>query len=221
MGRGGCPGRRPGGGRMVVVRPGTAPGRAGEAFDAHPASDVDAAAWPALEFGFHDAVWVSDGGGAATIFARDSAAARRLAAVLEGKTDIRREGGHRAARPDHADAVFLAGARKILDYLVAGDVYQVNRRGGCPPRSWPAAPSSWRSPWQRQRPPPTPPSLPRPMARVRCSATRPSVSSASTATAAWRRHPSKACGRALPIPRPIGRRPWPCSRRPRTAPSTS
>ena len=95
--------------------------------DAHALSDADRAAWPALEFGFHEAVWVSDGGGAATIFARDSAAARRLAAVLEGNADPEAPSAAIGPLvPDHPDGVFLAGARRILDYLVAGDVYQVN-----------------------------------------------------------------------------------------------
>jgi para-aminobenzoate synthetase component I len=83
------------------------------------------AAWPLAELHFHDAVWARDGDGAAKIFARDAAAARRLADVLA-----------RPAAPvpfrlgaliaDHPDSRFLDGVARVLEYLRAGDAYQVN-----------------------------------------------------------------------------------------------
>ena len=80
---------------------------------------------PLFEFRFHDAVWVRDETGAAQIFAREPKAAERLAELLSRV---------RAAEPPrvgalgavHPDARFLDGVRRILDYLQAGDAYQVN-----------------------------------------------------------------------------------------------
>ncbi|HLK90425.1 MAG TPA: anthranilate synthase component I family protein [Polyangia bacterium] len=80
---------------------------------------------PLFQFHFHDAVWVREAGGAARIFARDEAAAARLAALLarEARSEPPRLG---ALLPVDGDASFLAGVRRILDYLHAGDTYQVN-----------------------------------------------------------------------------------------------
>jgi para-aminobenzoate synthetase component 1 len=89
--------------------------------------DAAPAGWPSLEFGFHDAVWTSDAAGEARIFARDAAAAARLrdrlAAPTPGEVLAPAVG---ALAPDLPDEVFLAGVRRILEYLAAGDVYQVN-----------------------------------------------------------------------------------------------
>jgi para-aminobenzoate synthetase component 1 len=87
-----------------------------------PARAVDA---PLFEFHFHDAVWVRDGAGEAKIFARDAAAGERLAGLLSGavSTEPPRLG---PLRPVDPEATFLAGVRRILDYLHAGDAYQVN-----------------------------------------------------------------------------------------------
>jgi len=80
---------------------------------------------PLFEFYFNDAVWVRDATGAATIFARDSGAAERFASLLSGgrPTEPPRLGALEAVHPE---ATFLAGVGRILDYLQAGDAYQVN-----------------------------------------------------------------------------------------------
>jgi para-aminobenzoate synthetase component 1 len=81
--------------------------------------------WAAAEMHFHDAVWIRDAGKGATILAVDRDAGTRLAARLNrpARTRPPRLG---PLRPDHDDAVFLGGVRRILDYLLAGDTYQVN-----------------------------------------------------------------------------------------------
>jgi para-aminobenzoate synthetase component I len=84
---------------------------------------------PLFEFYFNDSVWVRNETGAATIHARDRAAADRLADLLSHP--CARE---RLARPPvlgaleavHPQATFLDGVGRILDYLEAGDAYQVN-----------------------------------------------------------------------------------------------
>ena len=80
---------------------------------------------PLFEFHFNDAVWVREGTGAATIRARDRAAAERLAELLSRPrpTEPPLLG---ALEPVHPDQTFLDGVARILDYLQAGDAYQVN-----------------------------------------------------------------------------------------------
>jgi len=80
---------------------------------------------PLFEFYFNDAVWVREAAGAATIFARDSAAAGRLAELLSraSPTEPPRLGALEAVHPDET---FLDGVGRILDYLQTGDAYQVN-----------------------------------------------------------------------------------------------
>jgi para-aminobenzoate synthetase component 1 len=97
----------------------------GRGFVGLPARAGGAAPWPLAEVHFHDAVWVRGAGGDATIFARDEAAARRLADLLERPAPAAAiQLG--ALRPDHADDRFLAGVERVLEYLRAGDAYQVN-----------------------------------------------------------------------------------------------
>ena len=81
-------------------------------------------AWPLVEVHAHDAVWMRDAGGA-TIFACDAAAARRLEERLARPAPAvpTRMG---ALKADHGDDLFLAGVERILEYLRAGDAYQVN-----------------------------------------------------------------------------------------------
>jgi para-aminobenzoate synthetase component 1 len=103
----------------------------GRAFVGLPARATDAgdgAAWPAVEIHFHDAVWVRDAGGQATIFAEDAAAAHRLAEVLATPAPAAASEPLRlgALRPDHPDQLFLDGVERVLEYLRAGDAYQVN-----------------------------------------------------------------------------------------------
>jgi para-aminobenzoate synthetase component 1 len=90
------------------------------------APDPVVAPYAPLEFHFHDAVWIREGDGAATIFARDEAAARRLLARLETPAPRAPYAPPGALMPDAAADVYLDGARRVLEYLRAGDAYQVN-----------------------------------------------------------------------------------------------
>ncbi len=96
----------------------------GRAFIGLPARAGGDQAWPLVEVHTHDAVWVRDAGGA-TIFACDAAAARRLEERLARPAPaVPIRMGALAA--DHGDDLFLAGVERILEYLRAGDAYQVN-----------------------------------------------------------------------------------------------
>ena len=93
-----------------------------------PARARDDHGWPDLQFYFYDAVFILDGArGKATIFAQDLAAARRLEArlAMPSGPDIAPP-TLGALRPDENDSLYLEGAARILDYLRAGDAYQVN-----------------------------------------------------------------------------------------------
>jgi anthranilate/para-aminobenzoate synthase component I len=79
---------------------------------------------PLYEAHFHDAVWVRGADGA-TIFARDEAAASRLARRL-ARDDPPRPATLGALIGDAPDAEFIAGVQRIRAYLEAGDAYQVN-----------------------------------------------------------------------------------------------
>jgi len=97
----------------------------GRAFVGLPSRAGGEPAWPLAELHFHDAVWVRGAGGAATIFARDEVAARRLADLLERPASPAAiQLG--ALRADHPDDRFLDGVERVLEYLRAGDAYQVN-----------------------------------------------------------------------------------------------
>src|SRR5262249_43523708 len=74
---------------------------------------------------FHEAIWVREADGRAVLLARDEAAARRLADRLSRPAAVRPP-ALGALIADHDDGVYLEGVRRILDYLVAGDAYQVN-----------------------------------------------------------------------------------------------
>jgi para-aminobenzoate synthetase component 1 len=90
------------------------------------APDGAAAPYAPLEFHFYDAVWIRDVGGAATIFARDEAAARRLSARLATPAPRAPYAPPGPLTPDAPADVYLGGARRVLEYLRAGDAYQVN-----------------------------------------------------------------------------------------------
>jgi anthranilate/para-aminobenzoate synthase component I len=87
-----------------------------------PARETDG---PLFAFHFHDAVWIREADGEARIHARDTASADALAALLgrEVASEPARLG---PLEPAHPPATFLDGVRRILDYLQAGDAYQVN-----------------------------------------------------------------------------------------------
>ncbi len=83
---------------------------------------------PLFEFHFNDAVWVREATGEARICARDTAAAERLAGLLSPARETEppvfpRLGALEAVHPDQT---FLSGVARILEYLRAGDAYQVN-----------------------------------------------------------------------------------------------
>jgi para-aminobenzoate synthetase component I len=81
---------------------------------------------PLFEFHFNDAVWVRDEDGAATIHARDSRAADRLADLLSRPRAATEPPVLGALEAVHPRTTFLDGVGRILDYLRAGDAYQVN-----------------------------------------------------------------------------------------------
>jgi para-aminobenzoate synthetase component 1 len=92
-----------------------------------PAPDAEVAAFAPLEFHFYDAVWVRPVDGPATIFALDEAAGRRLRARLgEGAASGAVSARLEPLAADHDARLYLDGARRVLDYLRAGDAYQVN-----------------------------------------------------------------------------------------------
>jgi anthranilate synthase component 1 len=78
----------------------------------------------ALDVRFHDAVWIRRAAGA-QIVARDAAAAQRLRARLE--SDVPEQSAQLGAlEPVEDPRRHLEGVARILEYLRAGDVYQVN-----------------------------------------------------------------------------------------------
>jgi para-aminobenzoate synthetase component 1 len=108
----------------------------GRAFSGLAPRAAGEAGWPLAEIHCHDAVWMREAGGAATIFECDAAAARRLADLLA--RPVRPAPIHLGAlTADHPDAWFLDGVARVLEYLRAGDAYQVNlsrrRSAACAP----------------------------------------------------------------------------------------
>jgi para-aminobenzoate synthetase component 1 len=103
----------------------------GRRWIALPSRARDDHGWADLEVRFHDAVWTRDAAsGAARVLARDEAAARRLLARLGGAAP---GPGDPAAGPvigplraEQPAAAYFTAVRRILDYLGAGDAYQVN-----------------------------------------------------------------------------------------------
>jgi anthranilate/para-aminobenzoate synthase component I len=87
---------------------------------------VRSSGWPELEFRFYDALWVRQGE-SAEIWAHDQAAAARLASRLSAPLDDPEIVEVLGPLEDlDAPEDYLAGVRRILEYLRAGDVYQVN-----------------------------------------------------------------------------------------------
>ncbi len=96
--------------------------------------------WPDIEFRFYDALVacdVSSGRGHAEIWARDERAAARAAEKIPGPAPDSREEPESATGAPLAELEeperHLAAIGRALDYIVAGDIYQVNlaRRLGC------------------------------------------------------------------------------------------
>jgi para-aminobenzoate synthetase component 1 len=96
--------------------------------------------WPQLEFRFYDAfLAVAGARGVSTICARDGESARRLTAVLlSSGRDEELDVGLPAAESGPLDEleaprVHLDAVARALEYIRAGDIYQVNlaRRLGC------------------------------------------------------------------------------------------
>jgi len=125
--------------------------------------------WSDLEMRFYDAVWIGDGSSTHRphIFAIDEDAARRLHDRLTdvgagGSASAPSEGGESESHereaalleplvPDEPSELYLTRVARILEYLRAGDVYQVNlarrlsARLTAPPA--PAGPSPWSATW--------------------------------------------------------------------------
>jgi para-aminobenzoate synthetase component I len=87
-----------------------------------------ASGWSDLEFRFYDAFWVHEPGrGSTEIWAVDPAAADRLQARLSqepGPPDP--DGELDVLEPSEPAERYLDAAERVLEYLRAGDVYQVN-----------------------------------------------------------------------------------------------
>jgi para-aminobenzoate synthetase component 1 len=91
--------------------------------------------WPALEFRFYDAFWVRDlpapgvatGAPTAQIWATDAAAAARLQARIAGVGMAAADDfALTALRPTQPAQHHLQAVERVLEYLRAGDAYQVN-----------------------------------------------------------------------------------------------
>jgi anthranilate/para-aminobenzoate synthase component I len=82
--------------------------------------------WPDLEFRFYDALWDRQQRGA-ELWARDDAAAARLRERLATPAPPAERGEVLGPLVDlDPPEAYLAGVARILEYLRAGDVYQVN-----------------------------------------------------------------------------------------------
>lgn len=87
------------------------------------------AALPGCAFRFYDALWVVEGtpgGTRAEIWAADPAAARALATRLRRPGPPRAPLGLGPLRPGESDHEFRAAVARAVEYLRAGDAYQVN-----------------------------------------------------------------------------------------------
>ncbi len=112
----------------------------GQAFERTPRSPEGLAAWPAISVGWYPAVAVFDHATQTLTVEGEPAAARRLADAIEaGSTTVEAAPGRFEQVWD--DARYLAAARRAIDYVRAGDVFQVNLshpfRGALPGRDGP------------------------------------------------------------------------------------
>lgn len=110
------------------------------AFERTPALAPGLGPWPALAVGWYPAVAVFDHDARTLCVRGEAAAARRLAAAIEqpGQPE---EASPGAFKPVWDDARYLEAARRAVDYVRAGDVFQVNLshplRGALPGRDGP------------------------------------------------------------------------------------
>ncbi|MCR9130148.1 MAG: anthranilate synthase component I family protein [Alphaproteobacteria bacterium] len=112
----------------------------GQAFERTPKSPEGLAAWPAIAVGWYPAVAVFDHAAQTLTVEGEPAAARRLADAIEaGSTAVEAAAGRFEQVWD--DARYLQAARRAIDYVRAGDVFQVNLshpfRGELPGRDGP------------------------------------------------------------------------------------
>jgi para-aminobenzoate synthetase component I len=100
----------------------------GRPFDRLRSRPPTASGWPPLEFRFYDAFWVNQPAqGAGEIWAVDAAAAGRLRSRLLADLPPGQARLELAAlAPVEPPAQYLRGVERVLEYLRAGDVYQVN-----------------------------------------------------------------------------------------------
>lgn len=112
----------------------------GQAFEAAPKSRDGLAAWPAIAVGWYPAVAVFDHSAQTLTVDGEPAAVRRLADAIDaGSSPV--EAGPGRFEQVWEDARYLTAARRAIDYVRAGDVFQVNLshpfRGVLPGRDGP------------------------------------------------------------------------------------
>jgi len=112
----------------------------GQAFEATPKSSAGLTDWPALAVGWYPAVAVFDHDARTLVVRGEAGAARRLAEAIEAAATLP-EAAPGRFDPVWDDARYLAAARRAVDYVRAGDVFQVNLshpfRGELPGRDGP------------------------------------------------------------------------------------
>jgi para-aminobenzoate synthetase component 1 len=109
----------------------------GRQFERIRGTPAPASPWPDIEFRFYDALFVGDAeSGRGEIWARGESAARVLAEEISGAREIFDENPPTTFTPLaelDPPARHLEAVSRALDYIRAGDIYQVNlaRRLGC------------------------------------------------------------------------------------------
>ncbi len=109
----------------------------GRGFERMRGGERPASGWPLLEFRFYDAFWaLAPDGASAEIWARDEGAIERLAvrlAAAGSAPELLRVPARTDLMELEPPAAHLAAVARALDYIRAGDIYQVNlaRRLSC------------------------------------------------------------------------------------------
>ena len=137
----GAPSAAPGSAAEARRRPGSRSASAGLSYDlgrrwiALPSRAADDHGWPDLEFRFHDAVWVRDADsagrrrGSSRATKRPRGGSRRCWPRRRRRPSEARRARHRALplrAGERRRRGISASVERILDYLAAGDAYQVN-----------------------------------------------------------------------------------------------